>query len=91
MQAFYNWKRRSLDVENRTQNTILEDVELKSGDLVMVRFDAANCDSAKFPAVEQLDLRRHSSNNYLSFGHGVHFGVDAILGHAEMKISVRDC
>lgn len=74
-----------------TQNTTLENVELESGDLVMMHFDVANCDSIKFPAVEQLDSRCYSSNNHLSFGHSVHFGVGAILEHAKMKISMRDC
>lgn len=51
-----------------TQDTTLGEVDLKAGTLVMIRFDAANRDPAKFQQGEQLDVCRHNANSHISFG-----------------------
>ena len=70
-----------------TQDTKLRDVDLKAGSLVMLRFDAANRDSIKFIQGERLDVRRHNASNHLSFGHGIHFCLGAMLARKEMQIA----
>ena len=70
-----------------TQDTKLRDVDLKAGSLVMLRFDAANRDSIKFIQGEHLDVRRHNASNHLSFGHGIHFCLGAMLARKEMQIA----
>lgn len=72
-----------------TQDTKLEDVELEAGSLVMIRFDAANRDPMKFPDGERLDVCRHNVSNHLSFGHGIHFCVGAMLARKEMQIAYK--
>ena len=70
-----------------TQDTKLKDVDLKAGSLMMLRFDAANRDSIKFIEGERLDVRRHNASNHLSFGHGIHFCLGAMLARKEMQIA----
>ncbi|MEH2284224.1 MAG: cytochrome P450 [Nostoc sp.] len=72
-----------------TQDTKLADVDLKAGSLVMLRFDAANRDSIKFIEGERFDVRRHNASNHLSFGHGIHFCLGAMLARKEMQIAYQ--
>ncbi|MEH2064366.1 MAG: cytochrome P450 [Nostoc sp.] len=72
-----------------TQDTKLADVDLKAGSLVMLRFDAANRDPIKFIEGERFDVRRHNASNHLSFGHGIHFCLGAMLARKEMEIAYQ--
>ncbi|MEH2285858.1 cytochrome P450 [Nostoc sp.] len=67
----------------------LGDVALQAGSLVMIRFDAANRDPIKFIEGERLDVRRHNASNHLSFGHGIHFCLGAMLARKEMQIAYQ--
>jgi cytochrome P450 len=69
------------------QDTKLADVELPAGSLVMIRFDAANRDPAKFEDGERFDVCRQNSGNHLAFGHGIHFCLGAMLARKEMQIA----
>jgi cytochrome P450 len=69
------------------QDTKLADVELKAGSLLLVRFDAANRDPAKFPDSEHFNVRRQNASNHLSFGYGTHFCLGAMLARKEMQIA----
>jgi cytochrome P450 len=71
------------------QDTKFGDVDLKAGSLVMVRFDAANRDSIKFVEGERLDVCRQNASNHLSFGHGIHFCLGAMLARKEMQIAYQ--
>jgi cytochrome P450 len=70
-----------------TQDTTLGDVNLKAGSLVMIRYDAANRDPAKFQQGERFDACRHNAESHLSFGHGIHFCLGAMLARKEMQIA----
>lgn len=72
-----------------TEDTKLQDVDLKARSLVMLRFDAANRDSLKFIEGERFDVRRHNASNHLSFGHGIHFCLGAMLARKEMQIAYQ--
>ncbi|MFN6488172.1 MULTISPECIES: cytochrome P450 [unclassified Nostoc] len=72
-----------------TQDTKLQDIDLKAGSLVMLRFDAANRDPRKFQESERFDVRRHNASNHLSFGHGIHFCLGAMLARKEMHIAYK--
>jgi len=69
------------------QDTELEGVQLPAGSLVMVRFDAANRDLAKFEDGERLDVCRQNAVSHLAFGHGIHFCVGAMLARKEMQVT----
>ncbi|NJM71540.1 MAG: cytochrome P450 [Scytonema sp. RU_4_4] len=69
------------------QDTELKGVELPAGSLVMVRFDSANRDPAKFEDGERFNVCRQNAENHLAFGHGIHFCVGAMLARKEMQIA----
>lgn len=70
-----------------TQDTTLQNIALKAGSLVIVRFDAANRDPRKFQEAERLDVRRQNASNHLSFGQGIHFCLGAMLARKQMYIA----
>jgi len=69
------------------QDTELEGVQIPAGSLVMVRFDSANRDPAKFPDGEGLDVCRQNAGSHVAFGHGIHFCVGAMLARKEMQVA----
>lgn len=69
------------------QDTELEGIQLPAGSLVMVRFDSANRDVAKFADGERFDVCRQNAVSHLSFGHGIHFCVGAMLARKEMQVT----
>jgi cytochrome P450 len=69
------------------QDTKLEGVQIPAGSLVMVRFDSANRDPAKFQDGERLDVCRQNAGSHVAFGHGIHFCVGAMLARKEMQVA----
>ncbi|WP_254013249.1 cytochrome P450 [Limnofasciculus baicalensis] len=69
------------------QDTEIDGIQIPAGSLVMIRFDSANRDPAKFPDGEQFDVCRHNAGNHLAFGHGLHFCVGANLARKEMQVA----
>jgi cytochrome P450 len=69
------------------QDTELEGVQLPAGSLLMVRFDSANRDRAKFEDGDRFDVCRQNAVSHLSFGHGIHFCVGAMLARKEMQVT----
>jgi cytochrome P450 len=69
------------------QDTELEGVQIPAGSLVMVRFDSANRDPAKFQDGEGLDVCRQNAGSHVAFGHGIHFCVGAMLARKEMQVA----
>jgi cytochrome P450 len=69
------------------QETELEGVQIPAGSLVMVRFDSANRDPAKFQDGEGFDVCRQNAGSHVAFGHGIHFCVGAMLARKEMQVA----
>lgn len=59
-----------------TQDIRVGDVDFKEGDILSLRFGAANRDETAFPNAEQLDLHRRKPGNHLAFGVGRHHCVE---------------
>ena len=59
-------------------------VLLPEGARIMLRFAAANRDSAKFREPDELDVHRHNSGTHLAFGAGIHHCIGANLAREEM-------
>jgi cytochrome P450 len=72
-----------------TEDTKLGEFYLKAGTLVMVRFDAANRDPMNFQAGDRFDVCRHNASQHLSFGHGIHYCLGAMLARREMQIAYK--
>ncbi len=77
-----------------TGRTPVNDIELRgkqirAGESVLAVLGAANCDPARFPNPDALDLRR-SNNRHLAFGWGPHFCIGAMLARLEIQVAL-DC
>lgn len=67
-----------------TQDTTLGGVSLKVGDLLSLRFGAANRDETSFQAADCIDLQRRHAGKHLAFGQGRHHCVGAPLARQEL-------
>jgi len=62
----------------------LGEVELRTGQKVVVSFTSANRDETVFSDPDRLDIRRHP-NPHLALGHGRHFCLGAQLARVQMR------
>ena len=69
-----------------TQDTELDGYKLKQGDLIMLRYAAANRDERQFPNPEHVDLGRAKVGMQLAFGSGVHHCIGAPLARQELNL-----
>ncbi len=72
-----------------TQDTVIGGVQLHKGDVLSLRFGAANRDASAFQNADQVDLHRKKAGNHLAFGVGRHHCVGAPLARQEMLISFQ--
>lgn len=71
-----------------TRPTVLGGVALAEGDLLSLRFGAANRDETVFPNADRVDLQRHAPGRHLAFGMGRHHCIGAPLARQELIISL---
>ncbi len=69
-----------------TKDTELDGYVLKAGDLIMLRYAAANRDERQFPEPEKVDLDRAKVGMQLAFGSGVHHCIGAPLARQELNL-----
>jgi cytochrome P450 len=72
-----------------TADTTLGGVELKAGELLSLRFGAANRDERTFAHATRIDLRRPQPGKHLAFGIGRHHCIGAPLARQELIVSFR--
>jgi len=72
-----------------TQDTSIGGVKLQKGDVLSLRFGAANRDEAAFHHADTIDLHRKKSGNHLAFGVGRHHCVGAPLARQELITSFQ--
>jgi cytochrome P450 len=70
-----------------TRDAEIGGVPVPAGTIVIVRFGAANHDSAEFVAPRRFDIRRANASNHLAFGAGPHFCIGAPLARQEMQLA----
>jgi cytochrome P450 len=70
-----------------TADTTLGGIALKEGELLSLRFGAANRDESQFPSAEQIDLDRPHPGKHLAFGIGRHHCIGAPLARLEIIVS----
>ncbi|WP_439534254.1 cytochrome P450 [Polymorphobacter sp.] len=64
--------------------TVLAGTALQAGDLLSLRFGAANRDEQLFPMADSIDLHRKSPGRHLAFGIGRHHCIRAPLARQEL-------
>jgi cytochrome P450 len=69
-----------------TRDTELGGVPLAAGDLIMLRYGAANRDERQFEKADQVDLHRSKAGMQLAFGSGVHHCIGAPLARQELNL-----
>jgi cytochrome P450 len=77
----YSGRRLKVDVQMHGQL-------MKKGQLVIPLIGAANRDPAKFSAPDELQIHRNEGA-HLSFGHGPHVCIGAVLTYMEAEIALR--
>lgn len=65
-------------------DTVLGGVALKQGELLSLRFGAANRDEDAFPAAAKMDLHRSQPGKHLALGIGRHHCIGAALARQEI-------
>ncbi|MEQ9451788.1 MAG: cytochrome P450 [Pseudomonadales bacterium] len=70
-----------------TRDTELGGYPLKAGELIMLRYGAANRDERQFENPDALDVTRKKAGSQLAFGAGVHFCIGAPLARQELNLS----
>ncbi|TDG13320.1 cytochrome P450 [Seongchinamella unica] len=71
------------------KETTLGGTFFKPGDILSLRFGAANRDEAEFPDADQVNLQREKPGKHLAFGVGRHHCIGAPLARQEMLISFQ--
>jgi cytochrome P450 len=70
-----------------TEDNTLADVDVKSGEAVLLLNGAANRDPAAFPEPTRFDIRR-SPNPHVAFGHGIHHCLGNQLARLESQLAL---
>lgn len=65
----------------------LAGVQLREGDIVMIRMDSANHDESVFDQPDIFDINRPNLRAHLAFGQGIHFCLGAMLARKELHES----
>jgi len=76
------WRVATRDVE-------LGGERIPEGDMVMLRYAAANRDEAVFENAEAFDVRRENVKDHLAFGMGIHFCPGAALAREETRLGIE--
>ena len=71
------------------KDSMLQGVSLTEGELLNIRFGAANRDEQQFANPDQIDLHRPKPGGHLAFGMGRHVCVGAALARQEMISAFR--
>ncbi|MEQ8483767.1 MAG: cytochrome P450 [Pseudomonadales bacterium] len=69
-----------------TRDTELGGYPLQAGELIMLRYGAANRDERQFENPDQVDLQRRKAGMQLAFGSGVHHCIGAPLARQELNL-----
>jgi cytochrome P450 len=73
-----------------TKDTELGGRPYKKGEMVMLRYAAANRDPAKYPDPDKFDVERTNARTHLAFGKGIHMCVGNMLSRKEMTVAFTE-
>ena len=73
-----------------TKDTELGGRPYKAGEMIMLRYAAANRDPAKYPDPDTFDVERTNARTHLAFGKGIHMCVGNMLSRKEMTVAFTE-
>lgn len=76
-----SWRVAATDVE-------LGGVPIKAGEVIYLRWGAANRDEAKFEDPDRFDIHRKNAREHMAFGAGIHTCLGMALARKEMAIAL---
>lgn len=68
-------------------DTELGGVALKRGEMIQLRYAAANRDPSRYPDPDKFDVTRQNARTHLAFGRGPHMCVGNMLSRKEMFVA----
>lgn len=68
-------------------DTELGGTPIAKGQMLMLRFAAANRDPAYFPEPDRFDVERKNARSHLAFGRGIHMCVGNMLSRKELAVA----
>ena len=71
------------------KDTVISGCPVKSGNMVLLSFPAANRDPAMFPDADKVVLDR-KENRHAAFGLGIHRCVGSNLARMEMTVAIEE-
>ncbi len=74
------WRVASRDAE-------IGGVPVKAGEMILVRYGAANRDGGQFADPDRFDVARDNARSHLAFGAGIHTCIGASLARKEMAVA----
>lgn len=69
------------------RDTELGGTPIGKGEMLMLRFAAANRDPAAFPDPDAFDVERRNARSHLAFGRGIHMCVGNMLSRKELAVA----
>lgn len=78
-----------LEARTTTQEIVIEDITIPEGSQIALIYASGNHDERQFENPESFDFNR-SSNQHLSFGHGIHSCFGMHLARLEMTIVLEE-
>lgn len=69
------------------RDTELGGERIAKGEMLMLRFAAANRDPAVFPDPDRFDVNRKNARSHLAFGRGIHMCVGNMLSRKELAVA----
>lgn len=70
-----------------TADTVLGGVELKKGEVMLIKYGCANRDEAMFECPNDFQSDRKNAKRHMAFGQGIHTCLGAQLARKEMSIA----
>ena len=69
------------------EDTAVGGVDIRRGEMVLLRYGSGNRDGAHFPEPDRFDLRRENAREHLAFGAGIHTCIAAPLARKELNVA----
>jgi len=89
VEEMLRWESAICPARELTEDVVVNGVQMRAGDKVLIPFASANRDAAKFDDPDTVDLTR-DPNPHIAFGAGNHRCVGSHLARLELKVAFEE-